>query len=166
MSKTRKFNGWILAGGLVVVLLVWKRREVVTVIQSGIRGIRNNNPGNIEKNGIAWQGLAPADQQTDPRFYVFSSPVYGIRALAKVLKTYRDQHGLTTIAGIISRWAPPVENNTGAYISAVAAAVGKSPAAPLDFATDLQPLVTAIIRHENGLQPYSAATIAEGVSLA
>jgi len=36
------------------------------------RGIRNHNPGNIEK-GDPWQGLA-ADQSGDPRFAVFAAP--------------------------------------------------------------------------------------------
>ena len=43
------------------------------------RGIRNNNPGNIRRNGDPWQGLAK--DQTDREFFTFQSAVYGIRAL-------------------------------------------------------------------------------------
>ena len=129
------------------------------------RGIRNNNPGNIEKTGDAWQGLA--DIQPDSRFFTFSDPVYGIRALAKIIRNYRDRYGLNTVQGIINRWAPPVENNTSAYVRAVAAKVGVAPTEPLAWdAGQLRRLVEAIIQHENGQQPYSMATIADGISRA
>lgn len=129
------------------------------------RGIRNNNPGNIEKTGDAWQGLA--DIQPDSRFFTFVDPVYGIRALAKIIRNYRDRYGLNTVQGIINRWAPPVENNTSAYVRAVAAKVGVAPTELLAWdAGQLRRLVEAIIQHENGQQPYSMATIADGISRA
>jgi len=84
------------------------------------RGIRNNNPGNIRRNGDPWQGLA--ETQGDKEFFTFATPVYGIRALARTLITYQDRHGLRTIRQIISRWAPPVENDTESYVKAVTAA--------------------------------------------
>ena len=58
--------------------------------QSGARGIRNNNPGNIDRNATKWQGMA--DKQDDPRFIVFTSPQYGIRAMARVLLTYQSKY--------------------------------------------------------------------------
>lgn len=129
------------------------------------RGIRNNNPGNIRKSADAWQGLA--DVQPDSAFFTFKDPVYGIRALAKILRNYRDRYGLTTITGIISRWAPPNENNTQAYAQAVASAVGVSPSEPLAFdAGQLRALVAAIIHHENGQQPYDMELIDDGISRA
>ena len=129
------------------------------------RGIRNNNPGNIRKSGDAWQGLA--DIQPDPEFFAFADPVYGIRALAKILRNYRDRYGLNTVQGIINRWAPPVENNTGAYVRMVANKVGVAPTEPLTWdAGQMRRLVSAIIQHENGKQPYSMATIADGISRA
>lgn len=129
------------------------------------RGIRNNNPGNIRKSRDAWQGLA--DVQPDSAFFTFVSPVYGIRALAKILRNYRDKYGLTTVTGIISRWAPPNENNTQAYAQAVASAMGVSPSEPLAFdAGQLRALVGAIIHHENGKQPYDMALIDDGISRA
>ena len=69
---------------------------------------------------------------------------------------------------IINRWAPPVENDTGAYVSQVAKVVGVSPTEPLNLDDDLimAKLVTAIIWHENGVQPYPAALILAGVKLA
>lgn len=127
------------------------------------RGIRNNNPGNIRRTGTAWRGMSP--QQPDPEYITFQSPVWGIRAMARILKNYRALYGLDTVAGIVSRWAPPSENNTAAYIASVSAAVGVDPDQPLT-ADQLPALVAAMIYHENGQQPYSLNTIKEGVALA
>lgn len=116
------------------------------------RGIFNANPGNIRK-GDKWQGLA--DNQTDTDFCVFTDPTWGIRALARVLISYQDKHNLRTVSGIIRRWAPPNENDTGAYIGAVARAVGVAADETLDLHSyeAMCPIVEAIIRHENGRGP-------------
>lgn len=138
------------------------------------RGERNNNPGNIERSSAnKWQGrLADADYRQSAesrnnggRFDVFTSPVLGIRALAVLLIAYQDRHGLRTISGIVSRWAPGHENNTGAYVSHVAKLTGFSPSAVLDLHSyaHLAPLVKAIITHENGRCIYSQAEIDEGL---
>lgn len=132
------------------------------------RGIRNNNPGNIERNQIHWDGLAE-DQSSDTRFAVFDEPQYGIRAMAKILVNYQRLHGLTTIREIIDRWAPPVENETDAYIEHVASDLGITPNDEINLAEDrelLELLVAAIIEHENGQQPYEEAMIGLGVTLA
>jgi len=121
------------------------------------RGIRNNNPGNIERDGTRWQGMAA--RQTDSRFVVFSEPKWGIRAIARILITYQDRRRaadgsrIDTVRKFISRWAPPVENNTDAYARAVAVALGVGVDDPdidvYDFDT-MFGLVAAIIRYENG----------------
>jgi hypothetical protein len=131
------------------------------------RGIRNNNPGNIDRTATKWQGMA-ADQSSDPRFIVFVSPQYGIRAMAKTLFTYQNTHGLRTVRKIINRWAPPVENDTGAYVEHVAALLGVKPDETIDLDNSdiMLPLVKAIIRHENHSQPYSDAVILEGLRMA
>lgn len=130
------------------------------------RGIRNSNPGNIRLSKTVWQGEAP--DQTDPAFVVFTSPAYGIRALAKTLESYQVEDGCNTIRQIIDRWAPPNENNTAAYVASVARACGVMPDAPVLVRTPLvmTELVKAIIHQENGEQPYDDATIAEGLSMA
>ncbi len=127
------------------------------------RGLRNNNPGNIRKNITKWLGLA--DQQTDPDFFQFTSPEYGIRAIAVTLNTYITKYGLNTIRGIISRWAPPSENDTDAYIAAVSKEAGVGPD---DVLTDdnLPDVVKGIIHHENGLNPYSDDTINNAMAMA
>lgn len=130
------------------------------------RGIRNNNPGNLRRSGDPWQGLA--DRQGDVEFFTFETAIYGIRALARTLISYQDKHGLRTIRQIISRWAPPNENNTNAYIRAVATEVGQDADQILDMHRfdHLLPLTKAIIRHENGQQPYTDAELTKGLVLA
>ena len=136
------------------------------MVYSKIRGIRNNNPGNIRRTSDRWKGLSAS--QTDPAFFQFDSPVYGIRAMAKLLRNYCAKYGLCTVREIITRWAPPNENDTESYIRSVSLSMGVGESDTLDLADDavLQSLVKAIIKHENGLNPYSAATIAQGVALA
>lgn len=131
------------------------------------RGVRNNNPGNIDRTKTKWQGMAE-DQSSDPRFVVFKAPVWGIRALARTLLTYQNAHHCGTVRKIIERWAPPNENNTSAYVKAVAAAIGVEPNDPIDVdgVEVMAPLVKAIIAHENGGYAYPEATVLEGLRLA
>lgn len=127
-------------------------------------GIRNHNPGNLEANGIDWQGLAPEGDQ-EGRFYKFLSPLYGIRALARTLITYRTVHQLYTPAEIVSRWAPSFENKTAAYARHVARATGVGVNEPIP-ASQFPVLVKTIIKHENGIQPYPDSLIAEAIARA
>lgn len=131
------------------------------------RGIRNHNPGNIEFNpATRWQGLAVPP--TDGRFCRFQAARWGIRAIARTLVTYQDRHDVRTVRGIIARWAPPHENDTGAYAAHVAAKLGVHVDTPVnvhDYAV-CRPLVEAIIRHENGMQPYGDRDLDDGLRLA
>lgn len=125
------------------------------------RGFRNNNPGNIEYSPANdWDGQTGSDG----RYAIFSDIRYGIRALGKLLDAYYYRHGLTTVAGIINRWAPAHENNTESYISHVAASAGVSPHATINLEAIKPQLVAAIIRHENG-HDLPAGLIEEGLAL-
>ncbi|WP_269933920.1 structural protein [Serratia liquefaciens] len=131
------------------------------------RGIRNNNPGNI-RWGDDWRGLMPDTQRTDKSFCQFVSPEYGIRAMIIILRNYQRKRGLKTVTKIINRWAPPVENNTLAYINSVAKSVGVNPDQEIDV-TDSRviiPLLEAIITHENGTQPYGFSVFVKAIELA
>ncbi|NCC04320.1 MAG: structural protein P5 [Proteobacteria bacterium] len=130
------------------------------------RGIRNNNPGNLRRSKDPWQGLA--ENQMDEDFFVFKTPIYGIRALARTLISYQDEHGLRTIGKIINRWAPNNENDTAAYISFATEDTGFAADQPLDMHNydNLKPIVLAIIKHENGQQPYTAAQVDKALVLA
>lgn len=130
---------------------------------SGARGLRNNNPGNIRKSADKWQGLAPV--QDDPSFFKFTSASFGVRALGKILQTYRTKYGLQTVRDIIGRWAPPNENNTTSYVASVARALGVTADEPIDVYARLPDLAAAIIRHENGSNPYTAPEIKQWVYL-
>ena len=129
------------------------------------RGIRNNNPGNI-RWGENWLGLKQDGKEQDPSFCVFKSPVFGIRALAKVLINYKKIHGLNTVRQIVSRYAPPNENQTKAYVQSVAKQLGVYPDSIIDIEERgvLTVFIKAVIRMENGIQPYSDETIQQGIS--
>lgn len=127
-------------------------------------GIRNNNPGNIEHNeNNQWNGASQV--QTHSRFVQFIAPEWGIRAIFKILASYR-RRGKDTVAEIISTWAPANDNNdTGAYIEHVARKLGLNPfdVVPESLEVDL---VKIIILHENGKQPYSDALIYQAKAMA
>lgn len=113
------------------------------------RGIRNNNPLNIRK-GCKWIGLRPT--QTDKEFCQFTCMVYGVRAGFITLRTYICKHKCNTIEKIISRWAPQKENDTAAYIKAVAKRTKLATDLPIriEDKTELCSLVSAMIEVECG----------------
>lgn len=131
----------------------------------GARGIRNNNPGNLEYSKTnPWVGQTG----DDGRFAKFETPEHGIRALGRNLLSYQRQ-GIDTVSDIINRWAPPSDNNnTDAYIKAVCAKLGVTADQQLDASNPdtLKALCAAIIQHENGSQPYSDQQLTTGVSAA
>lgn len=129
------------------------------------KGIRLCNPGNIRLTRVLWQGEATT--QLDPEFITFNAPEWGLRAIAKILLSYRA-HGLNTVRDIVGRWAPAVENDTAAYVKAVANAVGVGPDTPLDLRNPglMAKLVKAIVHQENGQQPYASDLVDHAVSLA
>lgn len=144
------------------------------------KGIRRNNPGNIEW-GDPWQGLADPKDYPPDRFAAFIDPAYGIRAIAMTLITYQDKRKamdgskIDSIREVIERWAPSSDNNNvPAYAKSVAALL--EGIGPDDEVVDvhnfdhLRPIVEGIIRHENGRGPlktenswYTAAQIEEGL---
>ena len=122
-------------------------------------GIRNNNPLNI-RTGDNWQGMTGSNGG----FVVFDSPVMGFRAAFRILKNYRDKYNVQTIGEIISRWAPPSENDTGAYIAHVESASGISRNKPLSE-SDYLKIVPVMVTHENGFNPYSDDVMLQGFNL-
>lgn len=165
----QKANLWafLILGGLIVFGV----GGVAVYRHFKERGIRNNNPGNLVKTSIPWTGKVPAEQNTDSRFEQFRDyngvpgHIWGLRALFKDVRGDVERKGLNTIRRLIGTYAPPHENNTAAYIATVAAAVGISADAPI-AATHYPALVAAIVKHENGVQPYPAADIARAIALA
>lgn len=129
------------------------------------RGTRNLNPGNVRKGPDKWQGTV--DDQPDPDFVTFKSAEFGIRAIARILLNYKKR-GWDTVSQIISHWAPSVENNTDAYVQAVCDSCGfdSGDVLDIDSSSVMLPIIKAIIKHENGEQPYSDAVILEGMRMA
>lgn len=151
----------LIVGGLLAAFA-----SVGTGVYMATRGIRNNNPGNIRRTSDQWRGLA-ADQ-TDPEYFVFKEPVWGIRAMARLLQNYQSRYGLNSVRDIISRWAPPSENPTQNYIDYVAGKLNVNPDAAINTAdpATAAPLIKSIIEFENGKNPYSHDVILKGIELA
>ncbi|HCM5064235.1 TPA: hypothetical protein N3K55_000119 [Klebsiella pneumoniae] len=160
--------GFIQSNGELSDTVAGSRRAVAgggESVADGPRGVRNNNPGNLEASSSnPWVGQTGSDG----RFAKFETPEHGIRALGRNLISYQRQ-GIDTVGEIINRWAPPSDNNdTAAYIKAVCAQLGVTANQPLDASNPdtLQALCAAIIKHENGTQPYSPDQLSTGVSAA
>lgn len=125
-------------------------------------GYKGCNPLNIRATTDKWQG---AIGQNEKGYLIFSSPVDGIRAAAKVLKNYDSKYGINTIEEIVSRFAPASENPTGEYIQNVVKATGYKAQEKLDLKNPevMQKLITAMIKQEIGGVAYSEETISAGV---
>lgn len=130
------------------------------------RGLRNRNPGNIRwiaAPASRWRGMIRDD---GTGYGVFDTDANGIRALAKQLIVYETRYKLTTVRTIITRWAPPSENQTGPYVVAVAKALRVNPDDTISARLHLTTMVLAIIKHENGLQPYNPEDVSTWSRLA
>ena len=141
-----------------------------------MRGLKNNNPLNIRHSKDQWQGASIP--QTDKDFVQFKTMAYGYRAAWRTLHTYykrlRDRKKLFTVENIISRWAPPTENDTKAYIRSVlklSSIGGKEnllpPSNPLGY-SKLSRLIAAMTIIENGIRmsQVDEEAICQGYKLA
>ena len=115
------------------------------------RGVDNCNPGNIRQSKVFYRGEVQPSR--DSEFKQFESMAWGYRAMFVLLDTYHQRYGLNTIRGMISRYAPPSENNTAAYIAAISEWTGLSADEPLDTRSRkvMVPIVMAMSRIENGI---------------
>ncbi|UUE08745.1 lysozyme [Dickeya zeae] len=124
--------------------------DVYLLQQSGTpRGIRNNNPGNLN---FAGQAGALPEPGANGRFAVFPSMDAGLSALHRQLQLY-GQRGKQTVSDIIKTYAPASDNNdTAGYIRTVSSKLGISPNQPLDFNDKgvMARLMKAIVDQENG----------------
>ena len=121
------------------------------------RGIRNNNPGNIEDGPFARS--LPGYAGSDGRFAIFNDPQAGTQAKTRLLGSYLNR-GFDTPGEIINRWAPPSDNNpTDRYAQYVAGRVGVGVNDPVG--PDQIPLLAqAIGEFENGqTQPVQQAQV-------
>lgn len=139
---------------------------------SATRAERNCNPGNI-RVGEQWQGLKHPEEMTpeqadEKEFCVFRSPNWGFRAMAVIFLNYAKLHGISTVRGAISRWAPASENDTEAYIKAVCAHVGVKPDErfSLTIRQNLTGLLKAVSIHECGGWKFALGDLVWGIDQA
>lgn len=126
------------------------------------RGIRNNNPGNLN---FAGQAGAEKESGQSGRFSVFKTAEEGLRAMASQLMRYSNR-GIDTIKEIVGKYAPESENNTAAYRSVLSKALGISEQEKVDVFNpeQMRNLMEAMIRHENkGMSPYSKEQFMEAI---
>lgn len=123
------------------------------------RGLRNNNPLNIRKNNDVFQGEVTPSKDT--AFKQFKTMAYGYRAGFKILSNYYRKYRLTTIRGMITRWAPENENNTNAYVKSVSDYSGIPSDDHIDIYNREQMIriVAGMSRVENGKEPMMSDII-------
>lgn len=119
------------------------------------RAERNHNPGNIRRCGVRYRGERRPSR--DPAFKEFESDDWGYRAMFVLLESYRRRYSIDTLRGIITRWAPPLENDTESYIRFVAArAEVDADATLLPHDVRLRAIVESMSRYERGHEPTPA----------
>ena len=130
------------------------------------RGIRNNNPGNIDYNQRnQWRGQTGIEKGvSNPRFATFDKPENGIRAICILIKNYRKFYGIKSIRGILTRYAPGIENDTASYVDFVAKKSDTHPDAIISpRSRALVEIVKAIIRFENAGYEYPEEIVLKGI---
>lgn len=128
------------------------------------RGLRNNNPGNIRLSTTRYEG--EIEHSDDSEFKQFESMPYGYRAMFRLLYVYQTRHGLNTLRGMISRYAPSNENDTNNYIRQVSKWSSLEPDAHITSTNrdTMIPFVAAMSRMENGV-PANMPDVEEGWKL-
>lgn len=119
------------------------------------RGLRNKNPGNIRRSATKYRGETTS---LDPEFKAFESMAWGYRAMFVLLDTYERRHGCDTLRKMIDRYAPPVENDTAAYVETVAKRSMVAPDSRIstDNKEVMVPIVAAMSAVENGVPAVMA----------
>lgn len=124
------------------------------------RGLRNKNPGNLRdaNNKIGLQG------PEGDTMAVFASERDGLAAMSRQLMLDAEK-GKNRIDDYIRKYAPANENKTQEYIDMVSQQTKFSPYESLDMHDPavLSKLMNAMIKVENGAQPFSYDQVMEGV---
>ena len=108
--------------------------------------------GNVSSpSGEVGRGVLEVGRGAPGPFVRFSSLTYGLRAAFCILRTYRNKYKAVCIEDIITRWAPPTENDTRKYISDVCKLTGFGGKERLTE-NDWPRLVGAMARLESGMK--------------
>ncbi len=126
------------------------------------RGIRNNNPGNLN---FANQAGATKESGPNGRFAVFGTMAEGIAALYRQLQIY-FKRGINTISSIVKTYAPSADgNNVSAYMSYLSKAMGKGINEVIS-GTDMDAvtrLMKGIANYENGAEYFTEKDMFRGI---
>ncbi len=122
-------------------------------------GFRNHNPGNLRS--------ASNSTGKNGGFSTFASDEDGMSAMAKQLMLYGDR-GHNTLESVIHTYAPKNENNTHAYIDSVSKATGYGAKEQVNLhdPETLKTIMAAMIKHENGAQPYTEEQLLNAIQTA
>ena len=124
--------------------------------EGGTLGLRQNNPGNI-RPGAGFIG----ETGVGSGYATFQNPLFGGRALARLLSTYKNQYGISNVDSLIDRYAPSGDNTMESranYKGFIAnkLGVGKDDEIDLDDDNTKLGVMKAIVEFENRNQnPYS-----------
>ena len=130
-----------------------------------VRGIRNNNPFNLQKTRIGWQGKVSGN---DPRFETFDNIENGIRAGVIDIVGDIGKDKQNTLSKLMVTFAPEHENDTKLYVNILSKATGikpdeiLNPGNKLDIKTIFH-LSKAIVKHENG--PIQSRFVTDAILL-
>lgn len=127
---------------------------------------KNYNPLNIRASNSDWLGKTGSNKG----FEVFSNPEYGYRAAAKNLYTSNTKYNNRSVRDLITRWAPPNENNTEKYIDVVSTDLGVDPDADLGNLESnpelTKKLLKSMTKMEGANNNFNDKHIENGVALA
>ncbi len=126
------------------------------------RGFRNNNPLNLTyvPGQIGVTG-------SDGRFGTYATMADGIASDERQMLLNQNR-GADTLSKLITKWAPPGENDTAGYIKQVAGETGIDPNAPINMRDPkvAAAVIGAMARHENSGHSLDDASINDGVRAA
>ena len=132
---------------------------------------KNNNPLNIKTSSDNWQGA----DGSNAGFVKFNNPEYGVRAATKNLYTSQEKYGNNSVSDIVTRWAPPSDNNpTEIYIQKVADDLGVGPNDDLGSLRDNPEVTKNLIKSMAEMEgatvgkdgKYTDSVITNGVAMA
>lgn len=126
------------------------------------RGFDLNNPMDLEINPhFRWNGEIRPTADPVKVLCQFVNVVDGLRAGALDLYNQQALHGLMTWREIITKYAPPSENDTEAYLAKVCDFTGVGPDDRIYLADPsfLAKAVAAVIIQEQGTNPYVSGQI-------
>lgn len=125
-------------------------------------GIRNMNPGNI-RPGAEFFG----ETGSNKGYAQFKSPAHGLRAMARLFQTYKDEYDIDTIDEFVDRYAPEGDNDEKSrqnYKQFLADALNVGINDEVDLVARSDDLIPAVTKFENaGAMPYSDDMVAAAI---